>query len=306
MADQAMNRPSEPLVRLDEAPDYQIASGNPDPRGWDVRSGGTTVGTVDHLIADLSARKVRYLVVKLDRDVAGTREDRHVLIPIGAARLDDEADQVNLTGVTPAQLASLPPYRPGEPISREYELALRQGLTGRQTAAGDVEQEYYTGEQFDEGRFFGRRGPGPERVVHIPRSEEELAVGKRAVQAGEVEVRKRVETEHMQQPVTRMREEVDVERTPHEEGDRSTQPVEGQFHEGEVRIPIMEEEVVVEKRPVVREDVVIRKRAVEDTENVEADVRKERVDVEQSGEGGESRGKRAARRRDPEGGREER
>ncbi len=63
---------------------------------------------------------------------------------------------------------------------------------------------------------------------------------------------------------------------------------------------------MVEKRPVVREDVVIRKRAVEDTENVEADVRKERVDVEQSGEGGESRGKRAARKRDTEGGREER
>ena len=45
-------------------------------------------------------------------------------------------------------------------------------------------------------------------------------------------------------------------------------------------MPLHAEEVVVEKRPVVKEEIVVRKHAVQDTENVEADLRRERVDVE--------------------------
>jgi stress response protein YsnF len=48
-------------------------------------------------------------------------------------------------------------------------------------------------------------------------------------------------------------------------------------------MPIMEEEVVVEKRPVAKEEIVIRKHATEATENVEGDVRRERVDIDQQG-----------------------
>jgi stress response protein YsnF len=43
---------------------------------------------------------------------------------------------------------------------------------------------------------------------------------------------------------------------------------------------VVEEEVVVEKRPVVKEELRIRKDAVQDEEVVEEDVRKEEVDVE--------------------------
>jgi uncharacterized protein (TIGR02271 family) len=45
-------------------------------------------------------------------------------------------------------------------------------------------------------------------------------------------------------------------------------------------VPLTEEEVVVEKRPVVKEEVRIRKDVVEDTEVVEADVRREEVEVD--------------------------
>ena len=48
----------------------------------------------------------------------------------------------------------------------------------------------------------------------------------------------------------------------------------------EIRVPVTEEEIVVEKRPVVKEEIVVTKRAVEETQNVEADVRRERVDVD--------------------------
>jgi uncharacterized protein (TIGR02271 family) len=46
------------------------------------------------------------------------------------------------------------------------------------------------------------------------------------------------------------------------------------------RVPVTEEEVVVEKRPVAKEEVRIRKDVVEDTEVLEEDVRREEVEVE--------------------------
>lgn len=50
--------------------------------------------------------------------------------------------------------------------------------------------------------------------------------------------------------------------------------------EEEIRVPVVEEEVVVEKRPVVKEEVVVRTKPVTDEKIVEADLRKERVDVD--------------------------
>ena len=276
------------LVPLDKADDYKIADGNPDPRGWDVISNGTKVGEVDKLIADLSAMKVRYLDVELDDKFAGTK-DRHVLIPIGAARLDDDNDQVLLSGMSRDALVGLPAYSENTPITRDYENSLRERMTGAPIPTSRAGRDYYEHEDFDENRFFGKRGSAPrttgaatssERIVRIPITEEEVRVGKRQVEAGAVDVRKTVETKHVEQPVTRRREEVEVERRPIQ-ADQAGTPAE--FKEGETRIPLMEEEVVVEKRPVAKEEIVIRKHAVEDTENVSADLRKERVDIDEKG-----------------------
>ncbi|HEU6450209.1 MAG TPA: DUF2382 domain-containing protein [Gemmatimonadaceae bacterium] len=285
MADRDRNMTPGGLVPLDKADDYKVAEGNADPRGWDVIANGTKVGEVDRLIADLNALKVRYLEVELDDDFAGTK-DRHVLIPIGAARLDDDNDNVLLQGMTRDALLGLPAYAANTPITRDYENSLRERMTGAPVPPPPSGRDYYEHEDFDENRFFGKRGTPAtgdrsERLVRIPITEEEVRVGKRQVKAGEVEVRKTVETKHVEQPVTRMREEVEVERRPIK-GDRQTAGA-AEFKEGETTIPLMEEEIVVEKRPVAKEEVVIRKHAVEDTENVGADLRKERVDVDEKG-----------------------
>jgi hypothetical protein len=55
-----------------------------------------------------------------------------------------------------------------------------------------------------------------------------------------------------------------------------------------IKVPIVEEELVVERRPVVREVVVIRKHPVQETRAVDAELRRERLEVD---------------RRDAEGGR---
>lgn len=115
---------------------------------------------------------------------------------------------------------------------------------------------------------------GDERLT---RTEEELHIGKRAVSRGEARIGKHVETERLSEPVTRRREEVVIERRPVEAGARADEATIG---DAEVRIPLMEEEVIVEKRPVVKEELVVGKRVVEERDIVETEVRKEQFDIE--------------------------
>ena len=117
-------------------------------------------------------------------------------------------------------------------------------------------------------------GRGQERRITL--AEEQLAVGKRQVQAGEVELRKTVETQHVQQQVGLTREEVAIERRPLTAADA------GDLSIGEetIRVPLTREEAVVEKRVVPTEEVVVRTREVTDTQTVEADLRKERLVTE--------------------------
>jgi photosynthetic reaction center H subunit len=262
------------LVLLSDVKDLKVAEGNPDVRGWDVlASDGTDVGEVKDLLVDPGAMKVRYLIVELDKEVAGT-DDRRVLVPVGAARLDDEDDNVLLQSMALQAITGLPPYTATQ-FSRGYEDTLRERWGRGKAAAQAAGRDYYEHEHFDENRFYGRRGQGEQRLARV---EEELAIGKRPVQAGEATVRKTVETEHVRQPVTKVREEVEIERRP-VEGMTAGQ---AEIAEGEIRVPIMEEEVVVDKRPVVKEEVVVKKKAVEETEQVEAELRKERIDVDKS------------------------
>jgi uncharacterized protein (TIGR02271 family) len=116
--------------------------------------------------------------------------------------------------------------------------------------------------------------------IKMTRSAEELRIGKRQVEAGNVEVKKRIESERVHEPVSLRREEVEVRRRP-VTGDASRDV---QITAQEVRVPLTREEAVVEKRPVVEEELVISKHPVEEQETVETDIRKERIDVERHGD----------------------
>ena len=118
-------------------------------------------------------------------------------------------------------------------------------------------------------------------------AEEELRVGKRQVQAGEVALHKTIETEHVRETVPLMHEEVTIERRPVTDMNASTNV---QITEDEIRIPIMAEEAVVEKRVVGKEEVVVHREQVTENQTVEADLRRERLvvdrDVETKGASG--------------------
>jgi uncharacterized protein (TIGR02271 family) len=109
--------------------------------------------------------------------------------------------------------------------------------------------------------------------------EEQLHARKQPVQTGEVRVRKDVITEHKTLEVPVQREEVVIERHP------ATGRAAGDIQPGqEIRIPVKEEQVSVEKEAVVKEEVTVGKRKVQGTEQVSGTVRKEQVRVEQQGD----------------------
>lgn len=260
------------IVPLDDLEDFEVAEGEPDVRGWEVLSAdGDRIGEVDQLLIDTTAMKVRYLDVDIEDSLVETGEDRHALVPIGFARLDEDNDQVLVDNLTTDNVRGLPTYDHG-PVTRELETETRRVFEPGFTP--EHEERFYEHEHF--------AGPrrGVEGEQHIVRSEEELAVGKREVSAGEVEIDRDVETEHVREPVRLRHDEVEVERHAVGDGERGR---EARFEEEEIHIPLSEEEAVVEKRPVAREELVVRKHPVEETEEIEADVRKERIDVERHG-----------------------
>jgi len=111
--------------------------------------------------------------------------------------------------------------------------------------------------------------------------EEELHAQKRPVEAGEVRVRKEVTTEHKTLEVPVRHEEVVIERHA-VSGQKASS---GDIREGEeIRIPVMDEEVNVQKTAVVKEEVNVGKRVVQDTERVGGEVRKENIRVEREGD----------------------
>jgi stress response protein YsnF len=68
-------------------------------------------------------------------------------------------------------------------------------------------------------------------------------------------------------------------------GDAERAATAGDLADGEeIRVPIMEEEVRVEKRPVVKEEVTLGKRKVTETERVDETVRREEARVETEGD----------------------
>ena len=107
--------------------------------------------------------------------------------------------------------------------------------------------------------------------------EEELAVTKDVHEIGRVRVRKVVETARAEDAVALRRQTADVERVPphdDETGEVETLP------DGSISIPVLGEELVLSKRVVVLERLVVRRETVEEIHPVEAELRKERAEVD--------------------------
>lgn len=161
--DDARAEPGE-LAHLSDLKDFMIADPEPDIRGWEVvLRDGRKVGKVDDVIVDTSRMVVKYIEAKVDHHVLGTDEDQWVLIPIGAARLHEEHDEVVIDRLPTEGLAGAPRYARGIP-TREQERELREYYEPA-TRFADAGEDGL----FDARRFWGTRRAGRERAPYISR-----------------------------------------------------------------------------------------------------------------------------------------
>ena len=146
---------NERIIPLDEMDDFEVAEGDPDVRGWQVcGADGGRNGEVDELLVDTEALKVRYLDVGLDDSPPS--QDRHILIPIGYARLHESDDRIVVDELDGERLAQLPPYAQ-EPLTRDFENALLLTFRGAAHAPAGQHIDPYAGQAFDDSGLYGPR-----------------------------------------------------------------------------------------------------------------------------------------------------
>jgi uncharacterized protein (TIGR02271 family) len=137
-----------------------------------------------------------------------------------------------------------------------------------------------------------RQAAGTGREKAMTRSEEEMHVGTERREVGHVRLRKYVVTEEQQQTIPVRHEEVRVEREPITDvgpGEATAGPG---ISEEELDVIVHREEPVVETRAVPKERFRVTTDEVTEEETVTGQVRKERIEVEDTGEGDERRPRR--------------
>jgi hypothetical protein len=156
-----MSTSEKHLYHLDELPDYKIASGYPDVRGWEVRDlNNRIIGKVRGLLANIDQERVVYLDVEVDDTIIDARHDpygrpphkkilefindkgeNHVIIPIGLAELNEEQEYVYTTTIDHRTFAETKRIQRDTPIAREYEIIILDSYGRRYVDRNETERE---------------------------------------------------------------------------------------------------------------------------------------------------------------------
>ena len=267
-----------------------------------VDESGSKIGKVDDLFLDESDQP-EYFGVKM-----GFLGTSSTLIPADIATINNEQGFIEVSQPK-STVQDGPAFDDDREITPEYENEVRSyyglgpiessgsygdyeetnghsgagttdsttaGTVGSGMSMGDTETgEFREHDRNQEGLSQPGSDLEDEDELRVQRSEEELLAGTRERVAGSVNVRKRVRTDRERLEVPTRREEVSVERVP-----ASGEASEAQIGADEVSVPVVGDEVVVQKKPVVKEEIRIRKDVVHERQIVEEDVRREEVDIE--------------------------
>ncbi len=167
------------LARLSELGNYKVADGEPDIRGWEVRTiSGRQLGEVAELLVDTEAGEV----VMIDVDLRNS--GRHSFAPVRAAMIDRTARVVRLdTGdLQDEELPSLASTGSGEEDAREF------------------------GERYE--RAYGDRGWATDRDYVLPHGDADVHFARRdAREAAEREAARRATEREVR--IERRRDEID-------------------------------------------------------------------------------------------------
>ena len=111
---------AERLVRLSDLGKWDVAEGEPDIRGWEVRTiGGRELGKIRELLVDPDAGEV----VMLDVDLTGS--DRHALVPLRIVEIDRPRRVVRMDSadLTPEEQAAVAEAEGSDKPARERKWA---------------------------------------------------------------------------------------------------------------------------------------------------------------------------------------
>ena len=207
---------------------------------------GEKIGTVEELFYDHETRAPEWIGIG-----TGFFGTKRVLVPVAGAQSTDDG----LTVAFSKDHVKDSPDIDEDEISQECEAELIA---------------YYGLAQQSR-----RRASGRDEDQAVTRSEEEIEVGKRSVDAGSARLRKWVETEPVALDVELRREVARVTREPID------QPVgDHDFTAEEVEVPLHREKPVVQKRAVAKERIGLEKDVETDEATVQDELKKERVEVE--------------------------
>ena len=255
--------------------------------GYDVTdASGNKIGKVDNVWVDDATNELEFVGVK-----TGWLMGKTHVIPVANAQISNGSIQVPFDE---DQIKNAPSFSGDDELSPEQEdeiysyygegrstaespsgLPASEGTGFTSDTANNTSGNYATSNAA--GSDFGSRGSNTDESLTL--HEEELEVGKRQVETGQVRLRKVVHTEHQEVPVELRREEVQIERVP------ASGNVDGgnAFQEQEINVPVTREEAVVGTQTRATEQVRLNKTVSTDTENVGGDVRREEVETDDSG-----------------------
>ncbi|HEX6508425.1 MAG TPA: PRC and DUF2382 domain-containing protein [Chloroflexota bacterium] len=252
--------------------------------GYEVTdTNGTKIGKVDNVWVDDATNELEFVGVKTGWFMGKT----HV-IPVGNAQISDGTVQVPFGE---DQIKDAPSFSGGEELSPEQEdeiynyygqerstTSSPSGLsTSDASASGtDTANAGFSGTAASATGNVGSDATGTDDDQNLTLHEEQLNVGKREVEAGNVRLRKVVHTEHQKVPVELRREDIEIERVP-ASGDATGDTA---FQEQEIDVPLTREEAVVGREARPTEQVRVNKNVQTETQNVGGDVRHEDVETE--------------------------
>ncbi|HEX6174957.1 MAG TPA: YsnF/AvaK domain-containing protein [Candidatus Binatia bacterium] len=220
---------------------------------------------------DQVGRGKTLVIVRVSDDASADRA-ADILESSGAEEIDGRETDTDYILDRPSAVG-------GETQSRDVEVSERQALRDDRSEANPGERDinYRTARIDESGVRAGQESFSPEDRV-IPVTEEQLVVGKRAVQSGRVRIYGRVTEKPVEQSVQLQNERVTVDRR------AVDRPVRAGDKEDDVVIEITEtkEEPVIGKQERVVEEIVIGKTTEEHTETVRDTVRRKDVEVERT------------------------
>jgi uncharacterized protein (TIGR02271 family) len=233
-----------------------------------VDSAGDKIGKADQVYYANDDGSPEWLTVN-----TGLFGSKTNFVPVDGAKPSGEDVQV---AYTKDQVKDAPGIDPDGELSQteERELWTHYGLD---YDGGTVD----SGTDVDTGRGpVGNDTSGPETDEAMTRSEEELAVGTRSKEGGRARLRKYVVTENVTTTVPVRKEKAVLETEPITDANVDAATSGKDISEEEHEVVLSEEEVVTEKRVVPKERVRLGKETVTGEQEVNEEVRKERIETD--------------------------